>query len=76
MAVKPCNLDGSLVGLKTRIAEEDVFHARYPGEKVGNLDLQWDLEQIGAVNDLLNLIAERCDQSRMRMPEGVDRNAR
>ncbi|OIQ71133.1 hypothetical protein GALL_472500 [mine drainage metagenome] len=76
VAVQPGQLDCRLVRFQSGIAEKRRIHLAQDAKPVGQLFLQGNAIQIGAVDELAHLIGEGRHQPRMRMAQGVDRDAR
>ena len=75
MGVLARELDGGLVGLKARVAEEASAHSALFADLGGHILLQVDAEIVRAVNQVLDLILERSHQTRVIVPDGVDGDA-
>ena len=59
VTVGPCDLDGRLVGLRTGVAEEHAVHAGQARQRLGEALLKTDAIEIGGVNQLVRLLAQR-----------------
>jgi len=74
--VAPRELQGGLVGLGARIAEEDLAREGAPGEGLGEADLRLDVIEVRGVVQAAGLFRDGRGQARMTVPEDAHRDAR
>ena len=70
------NLDRAFARFCSRVAEEDALCKRQPRKLVGDRFLPLDAIKVRGVPELFGLRLKRRDESRMRMTERVDGDAR
>src|SRR6185503_19487377 len=75
VAVQPRELDRGLVRLGAGVAEEGVLHAREAADLLGGALLLGDAEEVGGVDELARLLAQRAREHRMGMAQAVHRDA-
>ena len=67
-------LERALVRLGARVREEDAVHRRVVDQHLRELDLRLAVEDVGAVDQLAGLLADRLHQSRIGVAEDVGRD--
>jgi len=68
-------LDGGLIGLEPRIAEEGIGHARALRQRLRELFLEGGPVVVGDMDEGGDLLLKGLDQSWVGMAQGVDRNS-
>jgi hypothetical protein len=76
VTVHPHQLQRRFVRLGAGVPEEDLLHARERADAIGEQLLLANAVDVRCVNQLADLVGQRRDEARMRMPEAVDRDAR
>ena len=72
VAVVARQLDRRFVGFRAGIAEKHLVHAGGRNNTVGEFFLGRDLVDVGGVDQLADLFAQRCDQLRVAVADRVD----
>ena len=75
LSVFPGDLDGTLIGLRSGIGEEHLFHPRPGAEFLCQQDVRLGIKQVGGVLHLGQLIRYRLDPYGIGKAEGVHRDA-